>query len=410
MLVGLSELKSEAVVMRLIESNKFNATSILDDFLMPRRRLVGHADIVNFLSDVSREILQSRSCRDYPDVITFGYFCRKSAIERALQERQSVRNRFGWGVAVHIAPSNVPVNFAFSFVFGLLAGNNNLVRLPSSTWPQVDLLVSIFETVAKSGKYEGISNNNAFVRTERDSLELQHIIANCDALIVWGGDETVATFRKMDKKPRCVELYFPDRKSSLVINAKTVATTEEDQIQKIAESFFNDTYLVDNNACSSPRQILWVGEGDDVSAAKEKFWLAVDSVIKSKDYELNVIAKIDRYLDVMKSVESAKAPVKVNRLSEDIWLTAKNEEVLIGRLGRFSESNFTTLERALKTLEEDEQTLTYIGFNREYVENNVLENDVIVDRVVPVGMALDIGFYWDGVDVLHRLSRIVDIR
>jgi len=30
-----------------------------------------------------------------------------------------------------------------------------------------------------------------------------------------------------------------------------------------------------------------------------------------------------------------------------------------------------------------------------------------LDRIVPVGTALDIGFIWDGVDVLQRLSRIV---
>jgi hypothetical protein len=396
--------------MRLIESNKLKAAAMLDDFLVPRRRSVGHAEVVNYLSDVSREILASKNCRDYPDLITFGYFCRKSFIQRTVQESQTISKRYGWGFAVHIAPSNVPVNFAFSFVFGLLAGNNNLVRLPSSTWPQVELLVSIFETVAKSGKYDGLVNNNAFVKTERNSPELQAFIANCDALIVWGGDETVATFRRLNKKPRCVELYFPDRKSSLVINARTLAIGEESELQKFAGAFFNDTYVVDNNACSSPRRIFWVGEDHDVSTARTKFWLAADGVIKPKGYELSAIAKFDKYLDVMKSVETAKAPVKVEKISEDIWLTSRDEKVLIGRLGRFSESRFVGLEPALTALDDDEQTLTYMGFDKEYVEKIVLEGDTIVDRIVPVGMALDIGFVWDGVDVLNRLSRIVAIR
>lgn len=396
--------------MRLIKSNKLNAAAMLDDFLVPRRRLVGNEEVVNFLSDLSREILNSKNCRNYPDIMTFGYFCRKSAIERTLQERHTISNRYGWGFAVHIAPSNVPINFAFSFVFGLLAGNNNLVRLPSATWPQTELLISIFETLAKSGRYEGLSKNNAFVRTERDSPELQSFIADCDALIVWGGDETVATFRRLNKKPRCVELYFPDRKSSLVINAHALAVADEDKLQKLAVAFFNDTYLVDNNACSSPRRILWIGDETAVSTARTKFWLAVDRVIKSKGYDLNAIAKIDKYLDIMKSVETSKAPVAVKKISEDIWLTSRDEEVIIGRLGRFSESRFDGLALALKALDDDEQTLTYIGFDKEYIEKVILEGDVIMDRVVPVGVALDIGFTWDGVDVLNRLSRIVVIR
>ncbi|MCW8889579.1 MAG: acyl-CoA reductase [Sedimenticola sp.] len=396
--------------MRLIETSQLSAALMLDDFLVPRRRAVGHAEVVGFLSDVSREILSSKNCRQYPDVMTFGYFCRKSSIERALQIKQSISNRFGWGFAVHIAPSNVPVNFGFSFVFGLLSGNNNLVRLPSTTWPQVDLLVSVFETVAQSEKYEILAKNNAFVRTERDSVELLNFVANSDALVVWGGDSTVATFRKLEKKPRCVELYFPDRKSSLVINALTIAESDENDLQKLAAAFFNDTYLVDNNACSSPRRIFWVGEESDVAAARNKLWAAIDGVIKAKGYDLNIIAKIDRYLDVMKSVEIAEAPVTVEKISEDIWLTSRDEETLIGRLGRYSESRFVELAAALKALDDDEQTLTYMGFDKEYIEQIVLDSDIIVDRVVPAGMALDIGFVWDGVDVLNRLSRFIDIR
>ncbi len=396
--------------MRLIDSSKLNASATMGEFLKPERRVVGHPLVTDYLFNVSKTILRSKDCRDYPDVMTFGYFCRKSSIERVLNEREPISSRYGWGIAVHIAPSNVPVNFAFSFVFGLLSGNNNLVRLPSYTWPQVELLISVFEAVAKSGKYDGLANNNVFVRTEHGSQELRRFIANCDALIVWGGNDTVATFRKMDKKPRCVELYFPDRKSSLVINACTLSGRDDAELKKLAGAFFNDTYLVDNNACSSPRRIFWIGESADVSMARTNFWQAVDGVIKSKGYKLNVIAKIDKYLDVMKSVEIAKAPVKIEKISEDIWLTSRDEEALIGRFGRFSESIFVGLDQAVKALDDDEQTLTYMGFDKEYVDKIIVEVDVIVDRVVPVGAALDIGFMWDGVDVLQRLSRIIEFR
>jgi len=396
--------------MRLIELNTLNAADMLDNFLVPRRRKVGHKDVVNYLSDVSREILRSKECRIYPDIVTFGYFCRRSSIERVLKKRTGSGTSFGWGLAVHIAPSNVPVNVAFSFLFGLLAGNNNIVRLPSTSWPQIDLLVSILVTVAGSGSYDGLVRCNAFVRTERNSSELNQFVASCDALIVWGGDHTVSTFRKLDKKPRCVELYFPDRKSSLVVNANRLTQENKDELHNHALSFFNDTYLADNNACSSPRRILWVGPKDNVSYARQKLWSAVNEVIQSKDYDLNVIAKIDKYLDVMASVAVAQAPVSVEKISEDIWLTRREEETLIGRLGRFSESFFETLNKALVSLDDDEQTLTYIGFDKKTIEATILDNEVIVDRAVPAGMALDIGFLWDGVDVLTRLSRFVDVR
>ena len=66
--------------MLLIELSKLNADAILGDFLVSRSRLLGHSEVVDFLSDVSREIFSSKNCRDYPDLMTFGYFCRKSSI------------------------------------------------------------------------------------------------------------------------------------------------------------------------------------------------------------------------------------------------------------------------------------------------------------------------------------------
>lgn len=393
--------------MLLNDLSKLDVPIMLDNFMSPKRRMVGDALVIDFLSDVSREILRSKECREYPDVITFGYFCRKGSIRKVLKVSQSEFNRYGWGFAMHIAPSNVPINFAFSFVFGLLSGNNNLVRLPSNTWPQVELLVSIFEVVVKSLKYNVLKKNNAFIRTERDSPKLQEIIANCDALIVWGGDTTVSTFRQLDKKPRCVELYFPDRKSSLIINAEIINSSNEDDLNKLALDFFNDTYIVDNNACSSPRRILWVGDNNTIFSARDKFWLAVNQVIEYKDYELDVIAKLDKYLDIMKSVEIKKSAISVKKISENIWLTNRDEEVVIGRLGRFSESEFSKLSHALKALNNDEQTLTYTGFEKGYIKKTVMESGVLLDRIVPIGSALDIGFIWDGIDVLQRLSRIV---
>ena len=53
----------------------------------------------------------------------------------------------GRGNIFHIAPSNVPMNFAYSLAFGLLSGNNNIVRIPSRNFFQVDILCKIFKKV-----------------------------------------------------------------------------------------------------------------------------------------------------------------------------------------------------------------------------------------------------------------------
>ena len=33
-----------------------------------------------------------------------------------------------------------------------------------------------------------------------------------------------------------------------------------------------------------------------------------------------------------------------------------------------------------------------------------------IDRIVPIGQALDINFYWDGYDINRILTRVIDIK
>ena len=43
-------------------------------------------------------------------------------------------NKLGVGLIFHITPSNIPTNFAYSFIFGLLTGNSNIVKVPSKNF------------------------------------------------------------------------------------------------------------------------------------------------------------------------------------------------------------------------------------------------------------------------------------
>ena len=57
------------------------------------------------------------------------------------------------------------------------------------------------------------------------------------------------------------------------------------------------------------------------------------------------------------------------------------------------------------------QTLTYYGVDKKILENFIIENNVSgIDRIVPVGRALDMDIIWDGYDIISYLSRIVDIK
>ena len=58
----------------------------------------------------------------------------------------------GHGIIFHIAPSNVPVNFAYSLVAGLLSGNINIVRVPSKNFDQVQIIADAINEIEKTNK------------------------------------------------------------------------------------------------------------------------------------------------------------------------------------------------------------------------------------------------------------------
>ena len=107
-------------------------------------------EAVNYLDALSKELNKDPNIRVYPDVATFGFFCRRANI-LSLKKKHSSNDilRLGRGLLFHIAPSNVAVNFAYSLVSGLLAGNINIVRVPSKNFLQIDIISNAIERVRK---------------------------------------------------------------------------------------------------------------------------------------------------------------------------------------------------------------------------------------------------------------------
>ena len=57
------------------------------------------------------------------------------------------------------------------------------------------------------------------------------------------------------------------------------------------------------------------------------------------------------------------------------------------------------------------QTITYFGFSKKFLEKFFSEyNFNGIDRIVPIGQALNINLVWDGYDLTTKLSREIEIR
>jgi hypothetical protein len=367
---------------------------------------------VAFLHALSRALLKDAEARQYPDLATFAYFCRRANLNALASRYADAAQRSGWGTIVHVAPSNIPINFAFSLAFGLLAGNANIVRVPSRSFPQNDVFVRIYDQLLEMDDFRPIAAANALIRSQRDSESFDALIAEADGLVVWGGDATVARFRALPKKPRCVEIYFPDRRSSAVIDAEACVALSPQERQKLVHDFFNDTYLVDQNACSSPSMIFWIGTPDTVAVAKNGFWAALESELRQRDYHLDPTARIDKHLDLMQIAHRLGRRPHLLARSPDIWCLDELHlpRDLDVRFGQFVEIGLPSIDAIVPHLRSQEQTLTYFGVDPHYVLRAVnVHKGCGVDRIVPIGQALNINPLWDGKDILALLSRRIDV-
>ncbi|MBQ3442762.1 MAG: hypothetical protein IJG33_05880 [Selenomonadaceae bacterium] len=373
--------------------------------------LVPYSDSAcNFLNDLSNEILKDNRCKNFPDIISVAFFARKGNIQRLKKSFLDDNFRLGKGLAFHITPSNIPVQFIFSYFFGLLAGNTNIVRVPSKDFPQVDLLCDVMNTVLAKDEHKPIKNITAIVQYDRASDWTKIFSAQCQVRLIWGGDATIDNIRKIPLPPRATELVFADRYSLAILNESAVANLSDSELKRLARDFYNDTYLVDQNACSSPHLILW--QADNNNVGREKFWSAVEKIAQDR-YDFPPIKATGKYtifcqnaIDFPQSGTLTKSDNYLYRAN--VTNLSNNIDNLRGKFGLFYEHNVSSLEDLKGVVNEKYQTLTYFGFSAKELADIVLKNRWLgIDRIVPVGKSLDIGVIWDGYDLIGQMSRII---
>lgn len=274
--------------------------------------------VVDLLDDWSKEIKKNSAARRYPDVLTFGFFIRRGSIAKKKEEFENRAGegvgfaRLGRGLAFHVAPSNVPVNCMYTLVFGLLSGCANIVRVPTKEFKQVDILCETLNNVLRKRRYDEIGSSIQVLRYDRDEKLLSGELYTaffsriCDVRVIWGGDETVADIRSYPVTPRAKDITFADRYSLGIISTKAVANATDDEIIQLASDFYNDTYLMDQNACSSPHLIGWLNDLEYPASEKDDSEISEQELV---DPEANDLKKIND-VNAIRQARAAGSPTR----------------------------------------------------------------------------------------------------
>ncbi len=461
--------------------------------------------VCDMLDAWAQAIRGDSEAKAYPDVLTFGFFIRKGSISKKKKEflrscgetsgvgstqvvgtasvqksgAESARNtdagkhpgerRIGRGLAFHVAPSNVPVNCMYTLVFGLLSGCANVVRVPSKEFPQVDILCRTLNEVLKKQKFSQMNHRIQVLRYDRDEKLpdgrpfTAFFSSICDMRVIWGGDETVANIREYPIGPRAKEITFADRYSVGILDVQAVRGASDEELDRLAKDFYNDTYLMDQNACSSPHLILWTAQNyvdacmqeliasdglaeiphspkeakemlePGMKETEERFWQAVAREATDR-YDLADIKVSEKYADLCEKVAKAECGTKshgsgcelfegenphvsgVNKYADNLLyvcditeVTYDTSEVCRGKYGLFFQIEGMQFDVLKPVLDDPKvQTVAVYGVDTSEVADYVVDHGIMgVDRVVPFGKTLDIDVVWDGYDLVREMSRIV---
>ena len=370
-------------------------------------------NICNFISEFSKELNNNKFSKNFPDIKTLAFWCRKKNILNLKKKFISNKTRVGLGLIFHITPSNIPTNFAYSLIFGLITGNSNIVKVPSKKFEQISIICDALNKVLNKKKFSFAKKMIVVVRYRDNDNYTKKISSICNARLIWGGDETIKNIRMFKLQQRAIDIAFADRYSFCAIDTKKFLKLNNYETILLTNKFYNDTYLVDQNACSSPHLMVWLGK--NMSEARNKFWSTLYKSV-SKKYDMPEIASIDKYNKLCENILSYKNLKQQEKYGNSIYTVMlkdldKNPNNIRGKWGFFYEYNTANLNKIAKFINNKYQTFTYFGLEKNVLKNFILNNNLSgIDRIVPIGQALEMDFYWDGYDINKTLTRVVDIK
>jgi hypothetical protein len=129
-------------------------------------------------------------------------------------------------------------------------------------------------------------------------------------------------------------------------------------------------------------------------------------------YELPFVSAMDKFTQACRDAIELGNLSSLQRYDNDIYLLELNSppfgiETRRCSAGYFYEYVTNNLDDVAPIVTRKYQTLTRFGVEKAVLASLVERHRMTgIDRIVPVGAAMDIGLTWDGYELIRTLSRI----
>ncbi len=314
---------------------------------------------------------------------------------------------------MHVPPANVDTIFVYSWALSALAGNHNIVRVSDrAAGAALTVLEALNDVLADA--HPAIAQTQRMVSYARSDATTESLFGACDVRVLWGGDRAVTELRTFPIQPLARDLAFPDRSSFAAISVAGWRDATPEQRAAAVDGFANDLYWFDQAACSSPRNLFWVGAADEAEAARAELADLLGEVIRRRGWGVDAAMAVEKHVATyglaatgaaskVGFAGNAVANVELTGLSglQRQWLGA----------GTICHITIGSLAELAPAIQRKDQTLSQFGFTRAELDDFVTAvAGRGLDRIVPFGQALTFAGIWDGFDLLREFTRIITIQ
>jgi hypothetical protein len=374
---------------------------------------------IEFFNNLSQNLISDKSVNKFPEIVSLGFWLRKSNIKQLIKENDSIFGSKTFilspiGRVLHICPANVDTMFVYSLAVSLLLGNKNILRISSRMNAfQVLRIFEIINELIEKPEFELLGNYINIITYDHSNDINAFLSINVNARIIWGGDQTINNFKEYKTAPRTKDIVFADRVSMLCINSDSYLKLKDNELKKVIQLFFNDAYTFDQMGCSSPQTIYFVGNEESNTKSVDKFQTDLETYLPFRyEADLSSLAslKLNRMVDdVLEDIiinQSGNNYIKLLQLNNNV-----DETNLHGCGGGYFYYKKISNIDTIKTIEKSKvQTITYLGLSlTEQLQLKNLSFGEGIDRIVPLGEALNFHYIWDGYNLFDELSRKVRV-
>jgi hypothetical protein len=318
---------------------------------------------------------------------------------------------FPLGLLAHITPGNVFVSSIDSLINGILTKNINIVKTSSKVGNTFGVLwIESLKMIEKKLNLEGLISDKIALFSYKGEEFIHYLNEYVDALVVWGGLETIKYFVKNFDPTKKLITFGP--KYSISVIDKDVLEDNIDS-DEFYEALAWDICLWEQRACSSVQKIYIIGKLEN--SYLERFSKKLSDKLKNFFIERGELS-FDEYTELFKyeEINIAHEVLDKGKYFDSVFWDYYIGSLTIGPLNRMVYvNNVDSIDELCSYLKKSSTILQSCSMKTNNSKNRELYINKLancgITRFVDIG---NIGFNeifipHEGEFILRRFSKLV---